>query len=646
MSIEQLDQKVCAYTQWKQTLIEAIERYRLWLEQNRLSAEGINATLERALRLLHTDHITLAFVGEFSRGKTELINSLFFAGYGQRMLPSKAGRTTMCPTEIFFDKQAERPYLRLLPIETRLKDESVAELKEAPQQWVSIPLDQNDPDSMASAFSQVAKTKIMPMEYAMQMGFELEMLEPADGHDQVHVPAWRHALIHLNHPLLKNGLKILDTPGLNALGSEPELTLSMLPNAQAIIFMLSADTGVTASDMQIWQEHIRKLDADTQANLYAVLNKIDVLWDDLSGDAQITQAIREIHVATARNLGLRLNEVLPLSAKQALLARVRGDAALLAKSQIGALEELLTEGIAAQKEQLLQNQVVQKIQGLLSNSQHLLGLRLDKAREQYIALSGDAQDNQRLLFELTERTKADHSQHQKRLVGLKTNQRLLAQHIEPLQALCASERFEGYVATLRQQLSESWTTVGINQAIVGFFTQLRADLEHMHNQAGQANALVAAIYARYNAENPGQNVLAPVFSAQSYMQTLDALHTKADQFRLHPKTLLTEQKALGRRFFNTLLQEVQKLMQQVREHTAIWSRETLLPLMQHTLEHKHLLESHMQRLKGLAQDTQTTRQRSQLLAQYIENLERQMQQASAMAQTIARPAPPSALQLD
>jgi hypothetical protein len=43
-------------------------------------------------------------------------------------------------------------------------------------------------------------------------------------------------------------LAIIDTPGLNALGSEPELTLSLLPDAQALVFVLSADSGVTASD--------------------------------------------------------------------------------------------------------------------------------------------------------------------------------------------------------------------------------------------------------------------------------------------------------------------------------------------------------------------------------------------------------------
>jgi hypothetical protein len=49
---------------------------------------------------------------------------------------------------------------------------------------------------------------------------------------------------------------ILDTPGLNAIGTEPELTLSLLPNAHAVLFILAADTGVTQSDLAIWREHV------------------------------------------------------------------------------------------------------------------------------------------------------------------------------------------------------------------------------------------------------------------------------------------------------------------------------------------------------------------------------------------------------
>src|SRR3546814_14799305 len=120
MSMERLDRQVDAYVTWKRDLIREIPRYRSCLAHNRLSSEGVEARLERALRVLRPDHITLAFVGEYSRGQTELISSLFFSNYGKRILPSRAGRNTMCPTELLFDPRSDRSYLCPLPITSTL----------------------------------------------------------------------------------------------------------------------------------------------------------------------------------------------------------------------------------------------------------------------------------------------------------------------------------------------------------------------------------------------------------------------------------------------------------------------------------------------------------------------------------------------
>ena len=639
MSMERLSQQVDAYVAWKRELMREITRYRSWLAHNRLGSDAMDARLERALKLLRTDHITLAFVGEFSRGKTELINSLFFSEYGQRMLPSHAGRTTMCPTELFFDPRSERSYIRLLPIETRMTDASVAQFKRIPRHWVNIPLDASDPDNMALAFAQVAKTKPMPVEQAIQLGFLPDMLEPAGKPGQVLVPAWRHAMVNFDHPLLRQGLRILDTPGLNALGSEPELTLSMLPSAQAILFLLAADTGVTASDMAIWNEHIRQLDDDTQASLFAVLNKIDVLWDDLAGEEYVQKAIGLVRNSTAKQLGIPAASVLPLSAKQALIAKVRKDEELLARSQLADLEQLLCERIVAQKERLLEERVVNQVLALLNNSQHVLNLRLEKVREQQALLSHHQHDNGQLLFELTAKTKEDHALHHKRLLGLKTNQRLLKRQGDLLRIAVRPERLEEHLTQVRQGLSGSWTTLGINQAIVQFFRSVEHDLGNLAQEAEMANKMVAAIYRRHNEENPLHGVDAPQFNSQRYQRELKQLRNKADQFRLQLKTLLTEQRSLTKRFFATLVQEVMGLHQRLRAEAEQWAGDALMPLMQHTLEHKQMLETHMLRLKALAQETQQARQRGQQLAGYLATLETQLAQASEMLRVLRRPAP-------
>ncbi len=637
--MERLDRHVDAYVTWKRDLIREITRYRSWLAHNRLSSEAVEARLERALRVLRTDHITLAFVGEYSRGKTELINSLFFSSYGQRILPSRAGRTTMCPTELLFDPRSERSYIRLLPIESRLEDTSIAQLKRTSRLWLNLPLDPRDPQSMAEAFAQVAQTKTVPVEQAIALGFDPATLESVGGGADVLVPAWRHAMVNFDHPLLRQGLRILDTPGLNALGSEPELTLSMLPNAQAIVFLLSADTGVTASDMQIWQQHIRQLDEDTQNSLFAVLNKIDVLWDDVAGEAFVHNAIEQIRETTAQQLGIDAADVLPLSAKQALMAKIRGDQALLERSQLAELEQLLSQRILAQKERLLEDQVVLQVMALIQNSQHALRLRLEKVIEQRDLLASHQQGSGQMLLELTARTRHEHNRHHKRLLDLKTNQRLLQRQGELLRAAIRAERLEEHLTRLRRSLTGSLTTLGINLAILHFFRSVEQDLGILEQEAERANKIVSAIYRRHSEENPLHGIDPPLFQLQPYQRELRALQGKADQFRLQLKTLLTEQRTLTRRFFATLVQEVIGLHQRLRQEAERWSGDALTPLLQFSLEHKQQLETHMLRLKSLAKESQQNSQRGQLLTRYSGELEQQLTQAAEMLRALRRPAP-------
>ncbi|MFN8752833.1 MAG: dynamin family protein, partial [Betaproteobacteria bacterium] len=282
-----LEHLVARYSQWREQLRSGIEDFHAWLD-----AHG-HVDIQRSLRLyelaesLRSDRMVLAFLAEFSRGKTELINAIFFSDYQRRLLPSDVGRTTMCPAEIFHDG-AEEPYIRLLPIETRRSDETISALKYRPIEWVKIKLQMDNPEELQKALSALTECKSVSLEEADALG-----LLPEGGAftstvasarlSRVEIPAWRHALINFPHPLLKSGLVILDTPGLNALGTEPELTVSMIPNAHAVLFLLAVDTGVTKSDLDVWNQFVR----GRVARSIAVLNKIDLMWDELKSDAQI-----------------------------------------------------------------------------------------------------------------------------------------------------------------------------------------------------------------------------------------------------------------------------------------------------------------------------------------------------------------------
>ena len=79
-----------------------VELGRALTEQDLL--DDADASVLLALReRLASEKLVLAFVAEFSRGKSELINAIFFADAGRRVLPATPGRTTMCPVELRFD---------------------------------------------------------------------------------------------------------------------------------------------------------------------------------------------------------------------------------------------------------------------------------------------------------------------------------------------------------------------------------------------------------------------------------------------------------------------------------------------------------------------------------------------------------------
>ena len=127
MAKEQFVDQLEAYSRWKAEISRHIESYRKWLMCHDMTSPEDDLRMIDTIEALKSDHITIAVAAEFSRGKTELLNAIFFADYERRLLPSSAGRTTMCPTELFFDEKADKPYIRMLPIETRLEEMSISE---------------------------------------------------------------------------------------------------------------------------------------------------------------------------------------------------------------------------------------------------------------------------------------------------------------------------------------------------------------------------------------------------------------------------------------------------------------------------------------------------------------------------------------
>lgn len=634
-----LSQQVEIYHNWKKALIRQIGRYRLWLQDNQLYSDDIARRIQEGLQLLVDDELTIAFVGEYSRGKTELINALFFSTYGQRILPSQAGRTTMCPTELFFDRTHQDNYLLLLPIETRVGELSLQQLRAQPERWLKHALDPENPDQMRETLSEVARVKSVTSASARVLGFDEQMLEPDRANaGHVLIPAWRNAQISLRHPLFERGLRILDTPGLNALGSEPELTISLLPKAHAIIFVLSADTGATASDLSLWRDVITTDNADHRAGRFAVMNKVDVLWDDLHGDAATQYAIERVRNYSADHLGIPSQDVIPVSAKQGLIGRVKNDPDLFRRSGIDQLERLIIERILAHKEELITKSLINDLLGMLQSSQAVIRQQLNAMHEEQQAYSGRTPDKARLR-QLAEKTQIDYEFYHKKLIILRSSRRLVEAQGETLHNLVATHHFEAQVARVRSAMSKSWTTAGMNRAMDQFFDGLEGDLSHLLTESRLAERMISAIYLRYS-DDPGARHLEPThLRAGRYVIAIRQLREKAERFRASPRNLLTEQSALIRRFSNLMINEIRNLYGLAQNDVERWPRQALLPVMQYSLEQKQLLQRQIQRLREMAHNDSHGRTEQQRIQSAIADLQRQLELADTMHRHIRKPPP-------
>ena len=313
---------------------------------------------------------TVALVGEVSRGKSELVNALLFGNEGKRIVPAGAGRTTLCPTEFFCDLNTP-PFIELLPIETRLQPTPLAQYKQGGDSkldlknaWERHPIAANDADALARELMRVSDTQRISRDEAQRLGLvedsaknntenksgnkanpaSLNTPSALQTDDWVNIPRWRYARINVHNPMLANGLVVLDTPGLNAVGCEHALTYESLPGADAVVLLVSAEAGVTRSDQEIWNDFLATVEPDKK---FLLLNKIDALNDGLRTGLHIQAEIAQLHTQANQLLGLAPAQSFVASALQALQARVKMDPVALAASRLPLFERALTKHVHA-----------------------------------------------------------------------------------------------------------------------------------------------------------------------------------------------------------------------------------------------------------------------------------------------------------
>jgi hypothetical protein len=620
-----------AYADWRRRLSAGISSLHEWLSQQDLADAQADIKVQQLIERLQQDKLVVAFVAEFSRGKSELINAIFFADFGQRLLPSSAGRTTMCPTELLHDP-SRPPSIRLLPIETRLNEATVSEFKHYADEWVTFPLDLAAADRMAETLARVSQVKRVPVALARKYGLFSERDDDIlsalerDEEGSVDIPCWRHAEINFPHPLLQQGLIILDTPGLNAIGTEPELTLNLLPNAHAVLFLLAADAGVTKTDLDVWNAHLAGEDETTKAARIVILNKIDGLWDELKEEFEINAEIDRQVESSASMLGISAAQVFAVSAQKALLAKVNGDDPLLTRSRLPVLEHSLSRKLIPAKRDLVGAAMQTEIRALAASIRAILDSRANGISEQLAELIELRGKNQDVVTHMMARVKDEKELFERGLARYTALRTVFTQHTNDLYDVIGLSSLRQNATRTRERIEGSPFTKGVRDAMSDFFARLRADFDQAGRQGAEIHDLMRAMYTRFAHENRLDIYVPPQFSVLKYLKEIERMERA---YNTHFNTLwnmVSKAKyPLMKQFFETVASRARHIYKVANRDVEAWLKAVMSPLETQVREHHIQLRRRLDSVRRIHRASDELESRILELEQSREALETQRQ---------------------
>jgi len=261
-------------------------------------ADTIDDRLRSVKEHLLSNCFNLVILGQFKRGKTTLINGLI----GKEILPSSVVPLTSVVTIL---KHAD--------------------------------------EINCNIYMQDGSNKIVRLE-------ELTDYITEKGNPK-NIKNARCARIQYPSPFLEKGMLLVDTPGVGSTFlHNTETTYEFLDHLDAALFLMSADVPIS----QVEKELLDTIKGSTQ-KIFFVLNKIDNLTPNE------IEEISAFNKHVLEEMGFTVQEILPISAREALKAKVTNNEVQLSQSGLLNLEEALNRFLSLEKGNIVLNTAISKI---------------------------------------------------------------------------------------------------------------------------------------------------------------------------------------------------------------------------------------------------------------------------------------------
>lgn len=252
------------------------------------------AELQSAVQRLHSGRFTLAVVGEFKRGKSTLINALL----GQDIFPTDVLPTTATLNRLVYSLEK------------------------------SVDLFYHD-----------GRQERIPLEKLNDYVTKLDE-EAAARAAQI-----REAVVYYPCQYCRNHVELVDTPGLQDEEAMTSVTMSVLPNVDAAILVISALSPLSESELNF----LEQLGYGQCARVFVVVSSIDRLENPEQLQrllAGLQRRLDRMDDSVRENIHPKL---FPVSAYQALLGRVQNNGDLLRASRMEDFEAALASFLSEER---------------------------------------------------------------------------------------------------------------------------------------------------------------------------------------------------------------------------------------------------------------------------------------------------------
>jgi ElaB/YqjD/DUF883 family membrane-anchored ribosome-binding protein len=367
-----------------------------------------------------------------------------------------------------------------------------------------------------------------------------------------------------------------------------------------VLFILAADAGVTKSDLEVWKEHLAGADPSVQAGRLVILNKIDGLWDEMKSWQDVEAEIARQAKSSAETLAVPAEQVFPVSAQKALLAKVNGDDALLAKSRLPKLESALSGKLVPAKREIVGASAMAEVRALVATVRAILDARAAGVAEQLAELKALRGKNQDVVEHMMQRVRDEKASFERGLTRYSALRTIFAQQTTALDEIIGLEALRANAGRTRRAIEASLFTKGVRGAMNEFFAQIRSDLDAAGRKTTEIHEMMGAMYARFAKEHNLERFVPPPFSMLKYLKEVERLERA---YQEHINTLWNmASKAkfpLMRRFFETVASRVKHLYEIANRDIEAWLRSVMSPLETQVREHQMQLRRRLESIKRI-----------------------------------------------